>query len=58
MRMALWVRWALYNSWRRRRPVIFSAALTMRWRDLLQDAVQVPNHTVMQLDRMLSIVPL
>ncbi len=34
------------------------AALTIRWRDLRQDALQVPYHTVMQLVRMLSMVPL
>jgi len=38
--------------------MIFSTALTMRWRDVRQDAVQVPYHTVMQLDKTLSIVPL
>ncbi len=47
-------------SWRegRETPTIFSAALTIRWRDLRQDALQAPYHTVMQLVRMLSMVPL
>ncbi len=35
-------------SWRegRETPTIFSAALTIRWRDLRQDALQAPYHTV------------
>ncbi len=39
-------------SWRegRETPTIFSAALTIRWRDLRQDALQAPYHTVMQLE--------
>ncbi len=60
MQRALRVRRVLYMSWRegRETPTIFSAALTIRWRDLRQDALQAPYHTVMQLVRMLSMVPL
>ncbi len=47
MQRALRVRRVLYMSWRegRETPTIFSAALTIRWRVLLQDALQAPYHT-------------
>ena len=57
MQRALRVR---YMSCREGRgtPTILSAALTTLCSFFRQDAVQVPYHTVMQLVRMLSMVPL
>ena len=58
--VALRVRRVLYMSSREGRvaPMMPSAALTMRWRDLRQDEVQDPYPTVTRLVRMLSTVPL
>lgn len=47
-------------SWMERReaPMILSAVLTVHCRVLGSDALQFPDHTVMQPARMLSTVPL
>lgn len=39
-------------------PIIFLAAFTVRCRVLRQKMVQAPNHMVMQVVRMLPMVPL
>lgn len=52
-----WVRYVFVMEGRKA-PVIFSAVLTSQCRILQSNTVQLPYQIVMQLLRMLSIVPL